>query len=167
MTNNDILRRIRYVFDFNDRTMIAIFALAEREVTRELISDWMKKDEDPAFRKLDDESLATFLNGLIHHRRGKKDGPAPVAERRLTNNLILRKLRIALDLKEADLLEIMGLAEMPLSKPELSALFRSPNHKHYRTCKDQILRNFLRGVQLRYRPSAEPGDDRAAEHSND
>ena len=151
MTNNDILRRIRYTFDFNDSKMIAIFGLADHQVTREQISNWLKKDDDPAFQKCSDTQLAIFLNGLINDRRGKKKGPQPKPEQRLTNNIIFRKLKIALDLKAEDILEIMDLTNVRISKHELSAFFRKPDHKHYRDCKDQILRNFINGVQLKYR----------------
>jgi len=49
-------------------------------------------------------------------------------------------------------LKILELANMRMSKHELSAFFRKREHKHYRECKDQVLRNFLKGVQLKYRP---------------
>ncbi len=151
MTNNDILRRIRYAFDFSDSKMIAIFGLADHQVTREQISDWLKKDDDPAFKKCNDILLAIFLNGLINDRRGKREGPQPKPEKRLTNNIILKKLKIALDLKAEDILEIMDLTNVRISKHELSAFFRKPDHKHYRDCKDQVLRNFINGVLLKYR----------------
>lgn len=151
MTNNDILRRIRYTFDFSDSKMIAIFGLADHQVTRGQISDWLKKDDDSAYQKCSDTQLAIFLNGLINDKRGKKEGPQPAPEQRLTNNIIFRKLKIALNLKAEDTLEIMTLADLRISKHELSAFFRKPGHKHYRECKDQILRKFLRGVQLKYR----------------
>jgi len=151
MTNNDILRRIRYTFDFNDSKMIAIFGLAEYPVTRGQISDWLKKDDDPAYQECSDTQLAIFLNGLINDNRGKKEGQPPEPEKRLTNNIIFRKLKIALDLKSEDTLEIMNLANYRISKHELSAFFRKQDHKHYRDCKDQILRKFLKGVQLKYR----------------
>ncbi len=151
MTNNDILRRIRYTFDFSDWKMIAIFGLAEHQVTRGQISDWLKKDDDPAYQECSDTQLAIFLNGLINDKRGKKEGQQPEPEKRLTNNIIFRKLKIALDLKAEDILEIMNLANYRMSKHELSALFRRPDHKNYRDCKDQILRKFLKGVQLKYR----------------
>jgi len=153
VTNNDILRRIRYTFDFNDSKMIAVFGLADHQVTREQISDWLKKDDDPAYQKCSDTHLAIFLNGLINDKRGKKEGPQPEPEQRLTNNIIFRKLKIALNLKAEDILEIMDLANLHISKHELSAFFRKPDHKHYRDCNDQILRNFLKGVQLKYRDS--------------
>jgi len=151
MTNNDILRRIRYTFDFSDSKMISIFGLADYQVTREQISDWLKKDDNPAYQKCSDTQLAIFLNGLINDKRGKKEGPQPEPEQRLTNNIIFKKLKIALNLKAEDVLEIMKLAHLRISKHELSAFFRRPGHKHYRVCKDQILRNFLKGVQLKYR----------------
>lgn len=152
MTNNDILRRIRYTFDFNDTKMMAIFGLADYTVSREQLSDWLKKEDDPAYKNCSDTQLAIFLNGFINERRGKKDGPQPAPEKDLTNNIIFRKIKIALDLKNEDVLNIMSLANLPISKHELSAFFRRIDHKHYRLCKDQILRNFLAGVQAKYRP---------------
>ena len=155
MTNNDILRRIRYTFDFSDSKMIALFALADHQVTREQISDWLKKDDDPAYQQCSDILLATFLNGLINDKRGKKEGAQPEPEKRLTNNIIFNKLKIALNLKAEDILEILALNGFRLSKHELSAFFRKPGHKHYRVCKDQCLRSFLKGVQLKYRDNIE------------
>ena len=151
MTNNDVLRRIRYAFDFNDSKMIDIFGLADLEVTREEISDWLKKDEDPAFKEISDTQLAIFLNGFINDRRGKKEGVQLEPEKRINNNIIFRKLKIALDLKSEDVLEILALTEVAISKHELSAFFRKPKQKHFRKCKDQILRKFIEGVQLKYR----------------
>ncbi len=152
MTNNYILRRIRYTFKINDSKMISIFALADHEVTREQISDWLKKEDDEAYKNCSDSQFSIFLNGFINEKRGKKDGPPAPIEKNLNNNIILRKLKIALDLKNEDILGIMDLADLKISKHELSAFFRRPDHKHYRACKDQILRNFITGLQLKYRP---------------
>ncbi|MCP3978546.1 MAG: DUF1456 family protein [bacterium] len=157
MDSNDILRRLRYTFSFNDRQMIAVFAEAEHRVTREQVDAWLKRDDDPAFEALDDVRLATFLNGLIVRHRGKRDGTLPVAERQLSNNVVFRKLKIALNLKDTDILGLMARAGFPIGKSELSALFRKPGHKNYRECKDQILRNFLKGLQLEHRVDA-PSD---------
>ena len=151
MTNNDILRRLRYTFDFNDSKMIAVFGMADHQVTREQISDWLKKDDDPAYQVCNDTLLAIFLNGLINDKRGKKEGLQPEPEKRLTNNIIFMKLKIALNLKAEDVLEVLGLVDFRISKHELSAFFRKPGHKHYRNCQDQILRNFLNGLQIKYR----------------
>jgi len=151
VTSNDVLRRIRYTFDFSDAKMGGIFAQADHQVTREQIGSWLAKDDDPAFQECDDALLAIFLNGLINDRRGKKEGVQPEPEQHLTNNIVLRKLKIALDLKAEDILELLELADAHISRHELSALFRKPDHKHYRVCKDQLFRNFMKGLQLKYR----------------
>ena len=155
MDNNDILRRLRYTFDFTDDKMMAIFSLAENPVTRAQISDWLKKEDDPALQQLSDPILATFLNGFIIDRRGRKDGPLPAAEKRLGNNAVFVKLKIALSLQAEDILAILVLSGVEISSHELSAFFRKSGHKHYRECKDQILRNFIHGLQLKYRESTE------------
>ena len=151
MNNNDILRRIRYIFDFNDTKMITVFRSADTWVTREQVSDWLKKEDNPAYRELNDEMLAVFLDGLISEKRGQKSGSMRTPETRLTNNIIFAKLKIALNLRSEDILALLDLADFPLGKSELSAFFRKPTHKHYRLCQDQVLRNFLIGMQLKYR----------------
>lgn len=156
MTNNDILRRVRYTFDFKDQTMVEIFALANRTVTPEQVTGWLKKDDHADFVALEDSELAAFLNGLIIFRRGARDGEAPAPEQRLNNNIILQKLRIAMAFKAEDMLEVMRLAEFNLSKHELSAFFRKPDNRQYRACKDQILRYFLLGLQLHMRTTKKP-----------
>ena len=151
MNQNDVLRRIRYFLDLDDSTMMSIFSLGGCEVTRAQVSDWLKKDDDPAYQQMKDLELATFLNGLIVEKRGKKDGPQTMPEKQLTNNMIFMKLKIALNLKAEETLEILALNDFRISKHELSAFFRKPGHKHFRACKDQVLRNFLKGLQLKYR----------------
>lgn len=151
MTNNDILRRIRYTFDFNDTKMMELFKSGGLPSTRAEISDWLKKQDDSAHQELSDEQLATFLNGFINEKRGKRDGPQAKPEQRLNNNIILRKLKIALNLKDVDILAILKLANFNLGKHELSAFFRKPHQNQYRVCYDQVMRNFLHGMQLKYR----------------
>jgi len=155
MTNNDILRRIRYTLDLGDDRMMAIFALAGLQASRAQISDWLKKDDDTAFQTLSDRQLAIYLNGLIIDRRGPNDSRSPDHENRLNNNLIFNKLKIAFDLKADAVLEVMELSGFQLSKHELSAFFRKPSHKNYRDCKDQVLRKFLQGLQIKYREDAD------------
>ena len=151
MTANDILRRIRFILDLADSEMITIFGHAGRVVTRAEVSDWLKRDDDPAYQVCGDKVLATFLSGLIIHRRGPRDGPAREPEKRLTNNMVLGRLKIALEMKAEDVLEVLALAGFQMSRHELSALLRKPGHKHYRQCLDQVLRNFLSGLQIRHR----------------
>ncbi len=163
MNKNDILRRIRYIFDFSDSKMISIFAKADHQVTRAQISDWLKKEDDPAYKECNDTQLAIFLNGLINDKRGKKDGPQPQPEKNLSNNAIFMKLKISLNLKADDVISILMLADVNISKHELSAFFRKQGNRHYRGCKNQMLRNFLKGLQLKYRPGPDEIHDGMAE----
>jgi uncharacterized protein YehS (DUF1456 family) len=150
MTNNDILRRLRYTFDLNDNQVIDIFALAGLEVNRAQISEWLKKDDDPDYKPIYDPQLAVFLTGFIIHKRGKKEGEEPKSEKKLNNNIVFRKLKIALSLKDEDITEILELVDFRMSKHELSAFFRNPTQNQYRPCKDQVLRNFIHGLQVKY-----------------
>lgn len=151
MTNNDILRQVRYIWDFSDEKMIKLFALAEYNVTRSMVSNWLKKEEDEQFENIEDPELAIFLNGLITKLRGKKDGPMPPPEQILTNNAILRKLKIALNLKSEDIVDILALTGFRLGQHELTAFFRKPDQRQYRPCKDQVLRKFLYGLKIKIR----------------
>jgi len=135
--------------------MITIFAQADLAVSRSQVSNWLKKDDDPEQQRCDDRILACYLNGLINEMRGKKEGKQPEPEDKLNNNIIFKKLKIALNLKAEDILRMMALVDFTISKHELSAFFRKKGHKHYRECKEQILRNFLHGIQLEYRDETE------------
>lgn len=152
MKNSIILRQFRYIFDLSDDQMIDLFAQADMSVTRAQVSDWLKKEEDDNFKEITDVEFATLLNGFINKKRGKREGEQPKPEKRLNNNIVFRKLKIALNLKDTDILEIFEKVDMNISKHELSAIFRNPKQAQYRTCEDQFLRNFLHGLQVTYRP---------------
>ncbi|WP_199609040.1 YehS family protein [Flocculibacter collagenilyticus] len=163
MNNNDILRRLRFSFEFNDKKMIALFASAGRDVTQQQLKSWLKKEDDPEFVNCTDNQLAYFLTGLIHEKRGKQDGEQRPVEKKLTNNIILNKLKIALNLKAEDIVAMLSSVNFSMSKAELTAFFRKPDHKHYRDCKDQVLRNFLQAIQHKYRKSPLPKSREQAE----
>ncbi len=151
MNNNDVLRRIRYTFDYSDQDMIDLFKLADHDVERTEVCDWLKKDDDEELVELTDRELAIFLNGFIIQKRGKREGPQPEPEDPLSNNAILRKLKIALDLKSDDILEMFASINKKLGKHELSAFFRNPDHSSYRQFMDQYLRYFLSALQTKYK----------------
>lgn len=130
---------------------MSIFKLGGYEASKPELAAWLAREEEPGFILCEDEKLARFLNGLIIKNRGPKDDEPPEPERVLSNNMVLRKLKIALNLQADDLLEILELNEFTLSKHELSALFRRPDHKNYRECLDQLLRNILDGMEKHYR----------------
>ena len=139
------------MFDFSDAVMLSIFKLGGYEANKSELSTWLAREEEPDFVLCEDEYMARFLNGLIIEKRGPKGEGIPEPEKRLNNNIVLRKLKIALDLQADDLLRILELNDFTLSKHELSALFRRPDHKNYRECLDQLLRNVLDGMEKHYR----------------
>ncbi|MGY4534272.1 uncharacterized protein YehS (DUF1456 family) [Pseudomonas sp. TE3786] len=152
MINNDVLRSVRYMLDLSDPKVVEVLKLSGLEVDLDTVRAYLKKDEEEGYLECDDEVLAHFLDGLIFHLRGKDDSrPAQPIELPVTNNMVLKKLRVAFELKEDDLHEILQSVDFPVSKPELSALFRKFGHSNYRTCGDQLLRNFLKGLTQRVR----------------
>ena len=157
MNNNDILRRLRYALDISNPIMIEIFQLSGCTLELPTLLKLLKKEEEDEFISCSNPMMSFFLDGLIVHKRGRREsdaGQPPKPDAALNNNSILKKLRIALDLKEEDMLAIMGLAGVKISKAELSALFRNKEHKHYKECGDQFLRNFLQGLTIRNRKVA-------------
>jgi uncharacterized protein YehS (DUF1456 family) len=154
MINNDILRSIRYMLDLSDGKVVDIIQLVDADfaIAKEDVQAFLRKEDDPDYVQCSDRVLAHFLDGLVIHHRGRNDGvPSRPVEKRVTNNLVLKKLRVAFDLKDADMHQVFEDAGFTVSKPELSALFRQPGHKNFRPCGDQMLRNFLKGLTLRVR----------------
>ena len=154
MNNNDILKRLRYTLDFNDTQMIELFEAAPTPITRIEVSDWLKKEEDEDFKELSNLMLDVFLNGLIELKRGKKEGVVMVASENLSNNDILKKVKIALNLKSTDIIAIMAIKDRKMSETELSAFLRNENHNHFKPFQDQYLRNFFSGLQQTIRPNS-------------
>ncbi|MBN2829938.1 MAG: DUF1456 family protein [Candidatus Cloacimonetes bacterium] len=151
MNNNDVLRRLRYTFRLGDNKMIEIFSHVGSSVTKEQLIGWHKKDDDPDYLECSGAKLALFLDGFIIEKRGRIENAPQNNDLSINNNIILRKLKIALELQAEDMLEILKSAEFIISKHELSAFFRRPDHQHYRICNDQLLRRFLKGLRLKYR----------------
>ncbi|HCH51133.1 MAG TPA: DUF1456 domain-containing protein [Proteus sp.] len=152
MINNFVLRSVRYMLDLSDAQVVEIIKLADLTVTKEQVNAWLKKDDEPEYVECDDNMMGHFLNGLIFFRRGKNENfPAPEIETRITNNIVLKKLRVAFELKDVDMLDIFERADFRVSKPELSAVFRKPGHKNYRNCGDQLVRYFLKGLTMTLR----------------
>ena len=96
MTNNDILRRLRYLFSLNDLKIIELFQLTNYELKKTDVNDWFKPEDEKSHLMMRDVDLSILLNGIIIDRRGKREGPAPEPEDPLSNNMILRKIKIAL-----------------------------------------------------------------------
>ena len=157
MINNDVLRSIRYMLDLSDNKVAEITGLADPDfaIDKAQVQAFLAQDDAPGHLECDDRTLAHFLDGLVLHYRGRDPAlpPRPV-ERRITNNVVLKKLRVAFELKDVDMHQAFADAGFPISKPELTALFRQPGHKNFRACGDQLLRNFHKGLTLRVRGPA-------------
>jgi uncharacterized protein YehS (DUF1456 family) len=154
MINNDVLRSIRFMLDLADATIISIAKLPDPgfDLVSDDVAAYLKREGEDGFEECPDGVLAHFLDGLVIHYRGVNPGLAPrPVEKRITNNLVHKKLRVAFELKDVDMHQAFADAGHPVSKPELSAFFRQPGHKNYRACGDQLLRNFLKGLTMRSR----------------
>lgn len=154
MINNDVLRAIRYMLDLSDGKVVELIHLADADfqIERDDVQAFLKKDDEPGYVECSNQVLALFLDGLVFYRRGKDDSRPPrPPEKRVTNNVVLKKLRVAFELKDVDMHAVLEAAGFPISKPELSAFFRQPEHKNFRLCGDQVLRNFMKGLTMRVR----------------
>lgn len=152
MINNDVLRSVRYMLCINDAKMAEIVKLDNLDLTVSAMGAYVTKEGEPGFEHCPDEVMAHFLNGLVLLKRGKDDKfPTPHIELPITNNLVLKKLRVAFELKDLDIQQIFTAVDFRISKPELSALFRKEGTKNYRPCGDQMLRYFLKGLAQRIR----------------
>lgn len=158
MTNNDVFRRLRYAMNINNQAVVEVFRLSGLKMGQSDITALVKKEDEEGYLECSDQVLQAFLDGLIAYKRGNREGEpeqAKPAGTELTNNDILKKIRIALALKEEELLALFKLAQFPVSKSELSAVFRAKGQDNYKKCGDQMLRNFLKGLTMKYRDAAQ------------
>jgi uncharacterized protein YehS (DUF1456 family) len=150
MTHNDVLRSLRYLLNVSDAAMVDIFRLGNRDVSRAEVVAFLRTEDEAGYQACSDEALAHFLNGVIIYKRGKDESrPAQPVEVPVTNNTVLKKVRVAFVLKDDDIIALLQRTGLTLSKAELGAFFRRPDHRNYRDCGDQVLRNFLKGLSSR------------------
>jgi len=151
LNKNDILYKIYKALNLTLNDMIEIYNIEKYEITKEHIESLLKKEQDEGYVSCSFEELGLFLDGLVTFKRGpspKKSNSSEVVE--LSNNLILKKLRIALELKESETEIIFSLGEAELSKQQLSSLFRKDTNKNFRLCSDELLMAFLDGLDEFY-----------------
>lgn len=149
MTNNDTLRRLRYALNIDDAKVAEIIALTGRPTTADEVVAWLKREDEEGYVELSHALLCRFLDGLIIDKRGPHpSGNVPEPLDFLPNNEILKKLRIALNLKEEDVLAVFKKAEFVVTKAELGSFFRKEGHRNYRKCPEQVLRKFIHGLSV-------------------
>jgi uncharacterized protein YehS (DUF1456 family) len=150
MINNDILRRLRYALNINDAKVSELIARAGKQVTEEEVASWFKREDESGYLEMPHPQLCRFLDGLIIDKRGPHPSGAPPRPLDfVSNNEILKKLRIALELQADDMIEIFKRIEFTVTKAELSAFFRRPEHRNYRKCPDQVLKKFIKGLSTK------------------
>lgn len=148
---NDILFKIKTALSLDNETIIKAYTLVEYEMSQERLTDILKKRKDKGYAEATYEELGLFLDGLILLKRGKASTIKDEDEVfELTNNLILKKLRVALELKEAELVILFALAEVTITKRQIGSLFRKEGGKNFKACSDELLLSFLEGLDEFY-----------------
>ncbi len=157
--NNYCFRRLRYALQLNDKAMLTIFLALNFELSVTELQSYLLKEDDSKFVPIPDYILIIFLDALIQSKRGKREDFEELSQSKrvalskkykLSNNMILNKIKIACSFKTDDLIELLALADFRISKSEVTAFFRKPDHRNYRECGNQLLRNFLTGLTLKY-----------------
>jgi len=151
MQPNDVLFKLKTALSLENKEMIKAYALAEFEMTEERLESIIKRRQDKGFEEATFEELGVFLDGLVLLKRGPSDKVAnedDVVE--LTNNLILKKVRVAMELKEPELVILFALAEVELTKRQIGSLFRKEGTKNFKACSDELLNAFLEGLDEFY-----------------
>ena len=146
MTNNDILRRVRHTLDISDTKVAEIIGLTGEETSRSQVSRWLKREDEEGYQTISDKTLCRFMDGFIIEKRGvRPDGTVPEPVDVLSNNEILKKLRIALEMRDEEMTVTFEKADFVVTKAELGSFFRKEGHRHYRPCPEQVLRKFIQG----------------------
>jgi uncharacterized protein YehS (DUF1456 family) len=148
---NEVLYRIQKALNLSIEEMLRAFELEDYPMTASHLESLLIRYQDNGFVSAGYEELGVFLDGLVTLKRGpspKKSNVDDAVE--LTNNLILKKLRIALELKEQEIQIIFALADVELSKQQLASLFRKEDHKNFKPCSDELLMAFLEGLDEFY-----------------
>ncbi len=151
MQINDILFKIKTALSLKSSEIVKAYSLVEHNITEDRISNILKRRQDRDYEEATYEELGLFLDGLVILKRGenpKKSESDEVVE--LTNNLILKKLRVAMNLKESELVIIFALAEVTLSKRQIGSLFRKEGGKNFKSCSDELLMAFIDGLDEFY-----------------
>lgn len=147
MTHNDTLRRLRYALNINDSQVAKAIANTGAIVSSAQVERWLKRGEEDGYEEISDASFCRFLDGLIIEKRGPRpDGAIPQPLEFLSTNEVLKKIRIALELRDEDMNAVFEKADFVVTKAELGSFFRKEGHRNYRKCPEQVLRKFIVGL---------------------
>jgi len=150
LKTNDILYKIQKALNLSQKEMLEAYELADYKMDATHLDSLLKRRQDEGSKLCSYEELGVFLDGFVILKRGPSPKKKNDEAVELTNNLILKKLRIALELKEAETEIIFSLGEAELSKQQLASLFRKEGHKNFKECSDELLMAFLDGMDEFY-----------------
>jgi uncharacterized protein YehS (DUF1456 family) len=146
MTNNYVLKLIQRAIDISEVDILKIYKSMDKKITKEDVEDILREEQDEKFILLSDDGFLLFLDGLIEWRRGKsKTKSKKVIKTYLNNNVILKKLRIAFDLKDEQMIKLFSLVEQEITSSELTPYFRKEGHVNFKRCSDSTLKKFIKG----------------------
>jgi uncharacterized protein YehS (DUF1456 family) len=143
---NQVLVGLKQALQLSYSDIETIYALSGFEVSSKEIENFFKESTYRDSKQVGYEALGAFLDGLITFKRGEPPHTPPNEIQTLTNNLILKKIRIALNLKTHEIEIIFNLVDIFLTKQQLSALFRKEEHKNFKACSNALLLTFLEGL---------------------
>ncbi|MCM6765327.1 DUF1456 family protein [Weissella paramesenteroides] len=156
MHNNDIVRRLQYIFNINSKDMMTIFKLGGLVLDKQTYLAIMAKPDQDSARdaQLSRHDLEKFMNGLIISQRGYKTNPdgsivAPdysMQRDNDINNVVIKKIKIAMAYTTEDLLGFWAAADFKVTKGEVGAMLRRKSHPKYLVVGDQFMRKLLMGM---------------------
>ncbi len=149
MKPGEIIRALKDALNLNRRQIQHIYELEEFPITLERLDTILKKRSKKNSANATYEELGVFLDGLISYKRGKSQTATP-EDVVLDNNLILKKIRAALNLKEYEIAIIFELADYKISKSTIKDMFRSNTHPKFKECSNKTLQAFLEGLEEFY-----------------
>lgn len=149
-----VIQAIKDALSLNRKQILHIYELEEFPMSLDRLNGILKNSSKKDSINATYEELGVFLDGLISYKRGKSPAPTP-QDVILDNNLIIKKLRVALNLKEYEIAIIFELADFRISKTAIKDIFRSPKHPKYKECDNKTLKAFLEGLNEFYFDSGE------------
>lgn len=150
MKTNKILNKIVEILSLNSEAIQVIFKLENHPIEIVEIQNMFIDENKDEFTSCSYNELGMFLDGLITSKRGASTSSKKDEIIELSNNVILKKLRIALELKSSELVILFALVDVDLKIHEVNALFRKEGTKNYKVCNDELLYLFLEGLDEFY-----------------
>jgi len=154
MRPSDVIKSIKEDLNLNRHQIKHIYELEDFAITQDRIDSILKNRSKKNSANASYEELGVFLDGLISFKRGKSSAPQ-AQDVVLDNNLILKKLRVALNLKDEELAIIFELADFNISKSAIKDMFRAYDNPKYKECDNKTLKAFLEGLNEFYFDSGE------------